>query len=447
MEVHGTYAVSHEFTWTGTAASPIFISGQDYANRPTITSSWGTNSASYVIIENLKFSPAALQIAEGAHHVAVRQSEFIGTTSGGGGIGIGNWDYSGSATANNIVLRGVDIHDLGIVVGATGDRDFHCITVNGSVNNLWVVDSKLHACEGDAMQVEAQHNRGMGKIHHVYYGRNLAYGLKQSGGWVKHATDVIFSQNEVYNISASSSSPGQCMGAQYNPHNVWFIFNVLHDCGMGIFVGSDDGDSGSSDGYVIGNVIYNTHNASGPGDIYNSGAISARGFKNLWIVNNTIWDSDGGVNAAPSGATLRIYNNIIAGRTSSGGSEINLESPGSAVIDNNLFFRSGGIKIVWGGSTYSSAAFAGKCAACVSSDPLLQSPASRVFTIPTNSPAVDRGATSAVYATFLSLYGRSISIDAAGSARPQGSAFDLGAFEAGGAPVVRPLYPTAITVQ
>ena len=449
VEVHGTLG-GNDFSWTGTADKPIFIRGQNASNRPTITGTWSTSSASYVILENLKFapsgsSPPALFLSEGTHHVAVRDSEWSGTTSNaGGGIGIGQWSYSGSATANNIVLKGVNIHDLGDI-NAGGDRDAHCITVNGSVNNLWVVDSTTSRCEGDAIQIEGQHDRGISKIHHIYYARNVASNHKQSGGWIKHATDVVFSQNEVYGIARSSSSEGQCMGAQYEPQNVWFIFNKLHDCAMGIFIGSDDGSGDGQDAYIIGNLIYNVH-SSDPTNVYNAGAISARSFANIYAFNNTIWDCDGGVNSPPAGINWRIFNNLIAGRTVSSGSEINLENAGSSTIDNNLFFRSGGIKIVWSGSSYSTASFGGKCTSCLSSDPLLVAPASLSFGLTANSPAINKGVSSTVYATYQSKFGVSINYDYVGATRPNG-AYDLGAFEYGGVVAPRPSPPSSLIVR
>jgi len=451
VEVHGTLG-GNSFSWQRTAAAPIFIRGQNASTRPTITGTWDTSSSAYVILENLKFapssssaSPPALFLSEGTHHVAVRDSEFSGNTpNAGGGIGVGQWSYSGSATANNIVIKGVNIHDLGDVT-AGGDRDAHCITVNGSVNNLWVVDGTTNKCEGDAIQIEGQHERGIAKIHHIYYARNVASNHKQSGGWIKHATDVVFSQNEVYGIARSSSSEGQCIGAQYEPQNVWFIFNKLHDCAMGVFIGSDDGSGDGTDAYIIGNLIYNVHSTD-PTNVYNAGAISARSFSNIWAFNNTIWDCDGGVNSAPAGINWRIFNNLIAGRTVASGSEINLEDAANSTIDNNLMFRSGGIKIVWSGTNYTTAVFGGKCASCLSSDPLLDSPANKSFALTANSPAIDKGVTSTIYATFQSHFGVSINFDYQGAARPNG-AYDIGAFEYGGVVAARPSPPSSLTVR
>ncbi|MBI5865309.1 MAG: hypothetical protein HZB38_12530 [Planctomycetes bacterium] len=45
------------------------------------------------------------------------------------------------------------------------------------------------------------------------------------------------------------------------------------------------------------------------------------------------------------------------------------------------------------------------------------------------SPAVNAGITHGVYARFQQLYGLSITVDFGGTARPQGGAFDIGAFE------------------
>ena len=45
------------------------------------------------------------------------------------------------------------------------------------------------------------------------------------------------------------------------------------------------------------------------------------------------------------------------------------------------------------------------------------------------SPAINAGVTDSVYMTFLARYGIDISKDPQGTLRPQGSAFDIGAYE------------------
>ena len=48
------------------------------------------------------------------------------------------------------------------------------------------------------------------------------------------ASDVIFSENTVYNNDSWGSQNGDGYGYQYNPHNTWFIFNKAYDVNFGI---------------------------------------------------------------------------------------------------------------------------------------------------------------------------------------------------------------------
>ena len=79
---------------------------------------------------------------------------------------------------------------------------------------LWVVDNQLYRNSGDGIQINAGGPGVTGTTHHIYVGRNTAYGNKQTGFWVKHATDVIFSQNVCHSHRLGNSSNGQCMGFQ-----------------------------------------------------------------------------------------------------------------------------------------------------------------------------------------------------------------------------------------
>ncbi|MFN0063314.1 MAG: hypothetical protein ACKVPX_12480 [Myxococcaceae bacterium] len=91
----------------------------------------------------------------------------------------------------------------------------------------------------------------------------MAHGNKQTGFWTKTAVDVIFSQNLAYDHAPSDSSPlGACMGFQYAPELVWFLFNEMHDCTTGLGSGSDAIAFGQRV-FAIGNVIHDIHSATG----------------------------------------------------------------------------------------------------------------------------------------------------------------------------------------
>src|SRR6185436_6997726 len=102
-----------------------------------------------------------------------------------------------------------------------------------------------------------------------------------------------------------------------------------------------------------------------------------------------------------------------------------------ATFPENLFYQNGQPpRIRWDSDSYTlaefQAAFPGQAAGSFTASPQFIEPSFRPGPA---SPAVDAGVTHAAYATFFSLYGIDISRDADRTPRPQGLAFDMGAYE------------------
>jgi hypothetical protein len=437
VEIHGTINTRQFVVAQGTPARPVWVRGEDYASRPKFTQGVGI-AGSYVIVENLYSGPAGpdatgfgMGVPEGNDHIVIRDSELSGNLNRGGGIGLGSWSYKGTEWVDNVVIDHVLIHDLG---NLASDDDSHCITLNGSVRNVWVTNSTLHHCSGDAIQMEAQRNRA-DKIHNIYYGRNVAYNNRQTGGWVKHATDVIFSQNVVHDIRNNPTGYlGTCLGAQYDHGNIWFLFNTLYNCDQGIRRGSGDTGAGAGPVYIIGNLLYHIH---APARVVNrkwdAGAIINTNDARTYVVGNTIYDVDAGVNV-PHG-TVDVIDNIIAGRSNALNHELWYEqTPAAAVISHNRFYvRSGAYRFAWGATDFTSlGAFRGasaKCQkGCSTGDPAFVS-ADRDFHLQSRSAAIGAGIESEVYAAFQARYGIDIRRDIEGVRRGPNRAWDIGAYQ------------------
>lgn len=433
VELQGQIDSNVSFTANGTATQPVFVRGATYATRAKLTASQ-LISGRYAIVENIWWGPAnssdndfGVGAREGSDHIAIRNCEVSGNTNRTGGVGLGTWSYSGSQTLSYVVIDNCTIHDIGDVNSAV-DQDAHGITVNGSVNNLWVTNNQISYTSGDAMQLEAQSGR-RAMIHHVYYGKNHAHHNKQTGGWVKHATDVIFSQNTIHDHRAGNSSFGQCTGFQYGPEYVWFLYNHIYSCDVGIGIAGNDPPGDGQYAFAIGNVIHNIH-SSRPTDVYNAGAVMARGGTNLYFVNNSIYDVDAGFNHPPGWSTIQLYNNIVANRTNSSTYDIYSEGDSSGLtIRNNMF--------------PSNPRFFGASAGqnSVTGNPSFVDPVANNFALQAGSAAIDSGVQHSAYTTFFNRYGIDISRDFTGSARPLGVNWDMGAHEFGALPVVRPGSP------
>jgi hypothetical protein len=313
VEVHG---IKYSFTHTsprgiasaGTAARPVFIRGVG-ATRPHATGCWEV-SGTYYVIENLEFSNcgSVVFLARTAY-AALRHSEVDGTLAGGG-VGVQSWNGD---TLTNVVLWDNVIHDNGDV-DASYDQDVHGISVGARVSYLWVVDNTLFRNSGDGIQINAGSAALQPTTHHIYVGRNLSYENKQSGFWVKQATDVIFSNNRSYGHRPGNSSLGACMGSQYATHRVWFINNAMWDCDYGIQIASDAGLGTGTLQFVIGNVITrirDTDNNFQPGSAWQNCGISLPGGTNLYVMQNSIYDVDSGICVPNYHPGLYVYDNLI----------------------------------------------------------------------------------------------------------------------------------------
>ena len=418
--LNGTLTSNQSFTSNGTAGNPVFVTAYNTANKPTVTQGLQV-AGSYAVIENLNLNPGGAGASEGTHHISFRHIDATGNINTGG-MAFGSWSYSGSQSVSYVVVYDVKIHDAGDVQ-ASSDADKHCITVNGSVDHLWVLDSQLYRCGGDAIQLEAQQGR-RDKIHHVYYGRNIAHDNRQTGGWVKHATDVVFSQNIGYNFRANSGGPGLCFGQQYGPERVWYLFNEGYACNIGIGVSGNDPPGDGQYTYIYGNVIHDTASQS-PGDAYNAGCIVLRGSTNIYVANNTCSNTDGGIMIPPgTGGTVYIWNNIIRRAAGTAGATYDVYKEGAnpALDMKNNIFSSSPRLTDGGGSSYSTA------------DPQFISSAD--FHLSASSPAVDAGIVpQKILNDFQANYGMNIAYDKGGVSKPQGPAWDMGAYEyLGGVP-------------
>lgn len=428
----------------GTAQKPIFVRGVGLPRLETGISIGYYGNARYIIVEGLDCFDGGIYGREAGtsfvtSHIAIRACDFSGNEDGGG-TGIATWS---SNLVRDIVYFGNIIHDNGLwdPLTAEGDQDNHAIAIGAGVSNVWIVDNETYHNSGNGVQVNAGSD-GQSTTHHIYIGRNTSHHSKQGGFWTKQAVDVIMSENEVYGLRSSSSSPGTAMGFQYAPERVWFLYNRIHDCEYGISFSSDSGLGFGTESYCIGNLIYDIHYDPDyhDGDSYNpntawaNAGIMAAGGVNRYFIGNTLYDVDAGFNIAGSGSAY-FANNIISGVGSQGESHIWVEDEAGGLTwkaDNNLLHQPSGTgRIKHYTTVYSASTLpVANGRDNINADPKFMTPGSD-FRLRWDSPAIGAHTSTdtvkTIFDSFASRYGIDIRKDIQGRSRTE--VWDIGAYE------------------
>ena len=253
--------------------------------------------------------------------------------------------------------------------------------------------------------------------------------------WSKQARDVIFSENDVYGHHSSDSSMGEGMGQQYAPDYVWYLFNDIHDNESGIRLASDSGGTGTEH-FIVGNKFHRLHKSGyDASNSWEVASVAVWGSTNTYIVGNTMWDVDAGINSPRARGKIDIINNIIDAPSVSGANHIFFDNNliNSSIVDYNVFVNA--VKLRLGSSTQldlsgmQSTHNQGNNSYAV--DSVSFQPSSVGALIPTaNSVAAESGTTAVdVYQRFYDRYGIDINKDITGAARVMGTAPEIGAYE------------------
>lgn len=419
-------------TAAGTQAQPIIYRGLNPAARPLLRGKLAIEgNAKYVIVENIAidrdYQSSAVNISGPVHHVALRGCDIADAQ---GGILI----YNG---ATNIVAYNNVVHDCGDL-SATTDIDDNGMTV-GDASHIWIVDNTVHHVVGSGIVLNPGFGDPNSAIHHVYIGRNTVYQARQSGLWSKQSQDTVFSQNHAYSIIGTSWAQSMGMGYQYGPERLWFIANEIHDCDYGIGSGSDNVSNPGLNQYFIGNVIHDIHKSTSgayqPNSPWSASGICLVGGTNRYVIGNTLYNVDGGINT-PGGGLVSVADNIVVNVTQPNSHHVFIEDESGNTnwqMAANLFYQGGSpANIRFRSTNYTVPqllAQFNKCIGCLTADPRFANVAAGDVHLLANSPAINAGIDSPVFTTFQSLYGIDLRRDFEGVARPQGPAFDIGAFE------------------
>jgi hypothetical protein len=410
VEIHNRATYASQYTlMSGTEALPIFIRG---VGSPLITNKV-TTKGQYTIIEGLYMYKTGINV--NAHngicpsYICIRNCEIKGDgTFGNTGTGIAMSGITTPKTiANNIVVYNNEISYLGKWNSDVQD-DMHGVKPDKYCQYVWIIGNHLHHLGGDSVQIG---NVGAADLSYFYIGNNVMHDNHEDGVDIKNCSNVIVSQNEMYNMATGGGAFGH-----YDANNLWFLFNRMHD--------SRDAISGSSNSHYgfIGNIVYNlTRLDRGP--IFGTGAP-------MYVIGNIIYNCPLGIELpVREGYPAIICNNIVMKTTNPvDGENYHLEvyntEADNSIATNNLFYQPGGtVRIKWK-NTYSTIASwqaaTGKGTGTVEDDPLFVDPDNGDFNLKEGSPVNNLQTSSqaqAVYETFMQLYGVDLAADIAGKER------------------------------
>lgn len=471
VEVHGgpyDASVGNNFLpavngWAGTSGAPIFIRGYSVTSKPIVKKLTQAlnfvKGCTYLIIENIHFSNTALEIRQTSNHVSLRYCEFDGVPVQGylqGAPAIFLWSDSGGAPTDYedyIVIYQCEIHNNSFPPSAS--NGVHGVLISNGARNVWVLNSQIYDNGSDMIQVYWQDGRNQPSAENVYIGGNQLYVNLPGGGYVNHtenATDikqsnnVIISSNDMHGFRGSDDGTGNgsdgsavVLNNDDPSKNLWVINNHIYDSTIGIR------NQSPNTVYIVGNLIEEIHHEAG--QTYTGITSKGTGYwndvgsfsshpeytRNAYVVNNTFYHTDQGM-IFDNGVQYYAENNIVSEMNYKDGTVWHLaRNNGLLTVKNNLLFQTGTAPIIRQSSNvyYSAATFdkVGLGSGDLAGDPLFITPGTN-FALQDKSPAIGAGTVSSVYATFQSLFGRSIAIDRNGVTRPV-SGWDIGAYEFG----------------
>ena len=296
-------------TWVANESGPVWIT--QAKNAPAAFTAarvlfYGEN----LFVTDIDFNQgAAIQVGSMTNGYAAENIVVRNVDVTGGGINIlGASETSGS---KNVIVYNSSFHDAGDI-NADFDEDAHLINIGSGCSNIWLLNNTGYNASGAGVQVLGDSTT----THNIYVGGNEFYNIRQSGLWVKHGKDVVFSSNYIHDVISTPWSVSKGIGAQYEPNGLWIINNRISGAQYGVRIASTKNTAWKQKVYIIGNVIHDINALGEPvGPIssmssWQPAAIHLAGAHEHYIYNNLIFNAPNGIDSSTPGI-MQIRNNII----------------------------------------------------------------------------------------------------------------------------------------
>jgi len=417
----------------GTKEQPIFLYGitDDESQMPRIRPSssdtlylWGN----WTIIERLRFmndtSVNTRPLLRGAPvlNVSVRYCRFTGTGQRGNPVCVSSGGSTGSNPENytqGIVIYRNVMRDYGDWQNLN-ENDACGAVLSEFCTNAWLLENEIYHMGGDSVRIGADQS-GLPSGQNYYVGANRMYDNRENAVDVKQAINAVISSNVMYGFRGANSDPGTAVAVHYNPKNIWFLNNIISDSNRGIVSSGAANDNI----YIVGNVFnrlseraLNPDRGGGVFHVYgNTFANSSNGIACYGVIDAIHVHGNIGYNI--SGAYLHVSDSAVRAKST---------------VSHELYYEDeGNVSIFWGQSYTSVASWmAGTDVGddSLEVDPLFVDAAADNFSLKADSPAQDAGVDySHLNDIFQASFGVSMLSSLSGAIRPQGSGWDIGAYE------------------
>ncbi len=356
-------------------------------------------SDSYIIIDGLTFKNYNDNTIVGdsaSHHINIQNCVFKN-----------NVRTSLTFSGDYITVDNCDISWSGVfAIHFTGK---HSIARNCTADYISNAFYASHGAEDILFEnCEASHFARRGIPNTAFHTDGDGVGIGVSNGVVVRNCYFHDSGND-FIISAPDDQKGYAFDV-WKADQFTIEKNILHSVDSAIHIAP------GSNGLIANNLIYDTEGAAAIG-FYGSNENPGYAMR---VYGNTIYNcSNDGIAIKPQTSDVTIKNNLVA---NCGGYEYHIYADNGHIEDHNLFYDVNTANVIsWLGSPLSLAdyqASVGQGLNSLSQDPLLLKPDIGDFHLQPGSPAIDAGEELAELAT-----------DIEETSRPQGMAFDIGAYE------------------